>query len=267
MGLRATGLVLAGIFALLLVLFMIAPILVSAAVSFTAEDFLAFPPQGFSWRWYGQLTTLRVWRGAVANTLVIGAGAALLATAAGTLAAYGISRLSSPAWRSLLVLLFIAPLAVPHMSLALALYPLFAQAGLIGTRSGLILGQAMFGLPFVVLSVLSVIRPRDRQLEAAARSLGAAPPVAFLRVVLPMLLPGVAAGAVLSFMVAFDDVTLPIFLAGHEAGTLPKAMLDALTMDSDPSVMAASTLVATVGLVLFVAASFLARGRGRATAK
>jgi hypothetical protein len=173
MGLRATGLVLAAIFALLLVLFMIAPILVSAAVSFTAEDFLAFPPQGFSWRWYGQLATLRVWRAAVANTLVIGAGAALLATAAGTLAAYGISRLSSPAWRSLLVLLFIAPLAVPHMSLALALYPLFAQAGLIGTRSGLILGQAMFGLPFVVLSVLSVIRPRDRQLEAAARSLAA----------------------------------------------------------------------------------------------
>jgi putative spermidine/putrescine transport system permease protein len=259
---RTTLLALGVVFGALLVLFMVAPILVSGAVSVTAEEFLAFPPQGFSWRWYVQLGTVRVWRGAVVNTLVIGAGAALLATLAGTLAAYGISRLPHAGLRSLLVLLFIAPLAVPHMTLALALYPLFAQAGLIGTRSGLILGQAVFGLPFVVLSVLSVIRPRDRQLEAAARSLGAAPAIAFFRVVLPMLLPGVAAGAVLAFMVAFDDVTLPIFLAGHDAGTLPKAMLDALTMDSDPSVMAASTLVATVGLVLFVLGSRFTTWRG-----
>jgi putative spermidine/putrescine transport system permease protein len=110
-----------------------------------------------------------------------------------------------------------------------------------------------------VLSVLSVIRPRDRVLEAAARTLGASPLTAFRRVTLPLLLPGVVAGAVLSFMVSFDDVTLPIFLSGSSAGTLPKAMLDALVLDSDPTVMSASTLVALVGLALFALGSLVSR--------
>lgn len=256
---RVVGLCVAGLFALLLVLFLVAPLLVSASVSVTGEEFLAFPPVGFSWRWYRAIWTTRAWREALLNTALIGLACMVLATLVGAPAAYGISRLPGRRQREAAVLLFIAPLAVPHMTLALALYPAFAATGLIGTRASLAIGHAIFALPFVVLSVLSVIRPRDRVLEAAARTLGASPLTAFRRVTLPLLLPGVVAGAVLSFMVSFDDVTLPIFLSGSSAGTLPKAMLDALVLDSDPTVMSASTLVALVGLALFALGSLASR--------
>jgi ABC-type spermidine/putrescine transport system permease subunit II len=181
---RVVGFCVAGLFALLLMPCLVSPLLVSASVSVTGEEFLAFPPVGFSWRWHRAI------------------------------------------W---------------------------------ATRASLAIGHAIFALPVVVQPVLSAIRPRDRMLEAAARTLGASPLTAFRRVRLPLLLPGVVAGAVLSFMVSFDDVTLPIFRSGSSAGTLPKAMLDALALDSDPTVMSASTLVALVGLALFALGSLVSR--------
>jgi putative spermidine/putrescine transport system permease protein len=124
------------------------------------------------------------------------------------------------------------------------------------------LAQALFALPLVVLSVLPVIRRRDLQLERAARTLGAGPWTSFRLVMLPILAPGIAVGAALSFMISFDDVTAPIFLSGSTAGTLPKMMLDALALNSDPSVMAASTVVAVLGLALFLTATWVqARSR------
>jgi ABC-type spermidine/putrescine transport system permease subunit II len=249
------------LFLILVAVFLVAPIVVTASVSFTADEFMTFPPVGFSWRWYERIATDSAWRRAIANTLAIGLGCAGIATVVGTLVAYGISRLPPRGLREAALVFFLAPLAVPHMSLALALYPVFAPLGLIGTRLGVALGQSMFALPFVVLSVLSVIRRRDRELEAAARTLGAGPVAAFLRISLPLLAPGIAAGGILAFMTSFDDVTIPIFLAGIDAGTVPKLMLDSLQLDSDPSVMAASTAISLVGLGLFMLSALLTRRR------
>jgi len=181
----------------------------------------------------------------------------LSATVLGTLTAYAIASTSSRTLRQGLVVLFVLPLAVPHMALALALYPVFAKLGLIGTHLGVALAQAIFALPLVVLAVLAVIRRRDLELERAARTLGAGSVAAFRLVVLPLLTPGIAVGAVLAFMTSFDDVTAPIFLAGSTAGTVPKMMLDALALSSDPSVMAASTIIALAGLALFALGSAL----------
>jgi putative spermidine/putrescine transport system permease protein len=134
----------------------------------------------------------------------------------------------------------------------MAVYPVFATYKLIGTCFGVALSQSIVSIPFVVLAVFSCIRPRDRVLENAARSLGASPVQAFVHVTLPSLMPGVAAGAVLSFMTSFDDVIMPTFLGGATVTTIPKAMLDALSMSGDPSVMAASTFISIVGLVGFL---------------
>lgn len=252
-----------GIAALILIfVFLVAPILVAASVSFTADEFISFPPVGFSWKWYGEIASNPVWRRAVTNSVIAGGLCAVIATVSGTLTAYGISRIRSRGLREAALIFFVMPLAVPHMSLAMALYPVFAKFGLIGTLTGVALAQSIFALPFVVLAVASVIRRRDRDLEQAARTLGASPARSFFHVVLPLLTPGIAAGAILSFMVSFDDVTVPIFLSGVRAGTVPKAMLDALALNSDPSVMAASTAISILGLLLFVLSSLLAK-RGR----
>lgn len=253
----------AGMFLCLVVLYMVAPILVGASVSVTRGEFLAFPPQGFSNRWYANIASDRLWRAAFFNSLIIGALAASIATILGTLTAYGIALTQSPVLRRALIVLFILPLAVPHMSLAMAFYPVFAKLGLIGTHLGVALAQGLFAIPLVVLSVLPVIRRRDLQLERAARTLGAGPVASFYLVMLPIMLPGIAVGAALSFMISFDDVTAPIFLSGSTAGTLPKMMLDALALNSDPSVMAASTVIAVLGLGLFLIGAWAqARPRG-----
>jgi ABC-type spermidine/putrescine transport system permease subunit II len=256
---RAIGTAAAILFLACVVVYMAAPIVVGASVSVTAGDFLSFPPEGTSTRWYTTIANDPRWRAAFANSLVVGLICASVATVLGTLTAYGIALLPSRGLRRVLIVLFILPLAVPHMSLAMALYPVFAQLGLIGTRLGVGLAQALFSLPLVVLAVLSIVRQRDLQLERAARTLGAGPVSSFLRVMLPLLTPGIAVGGALAFMTSFDDVTAPIFLSGSTAGTVPKAMLDALALNSDPSVMAASTVIALVGLLLFVAGSLLSR--------
>jgi ABC-type spermidine/putrescine transport system permease subunit II len=252
----------ASLFLVLVVVFAVAPIVVGASVSVTAGDFLAFPPDGFSPRWYVNLATDSRWRAAFLNSVVIAVLCTLIATVVGTLTAYGIAATAGPRLRRALVVLFILPLAVPHMSLAMALYPVFAGLGLIGTHVGVALAQALYALPLVVLAVLAVIRRRDLQLERAARTLGAGPVAAFLSVLLPLLAPGIAVGAALACMTSFDDVTAPIFLSGTSAGTVPKMMLDSLALDSDPSVMAASTIIALVGLALFALGSALS-GRAR----
>ncbi len=243
----------------LVFVFLVLPLLVAASVSFTSDEFMAFPPVGFSLRWYLEVLSGSYWTEAVANTLVIGALTALIATTVGTISAYAISRVPHPIVRDALLILFLAPLAVPYMSLGMSIYAVFAPFGLVGTRLGVALAQTVIAMPFVVIAVTSTIRRRDRDLERAARTLGATPVKSFRYVVLPLLMPGVAAGAVLAFMTSFDDVVMPIFLGGLDAGTVPKVMLDSLYLKSDPSVMAASTLISTVGLALFLVISMNSR--------
>jgi putative spermidine/putrescine transport system permease protein len=201
------------------------------------------------------------WRSAAANTIIVGIFCTVLTTVSGTLSAYGISRIRRPLVRDAILVLFMTPLAVPYMSLGMAMYPTFARLGLIGTTFGVALAQSVIAFPFVVLAVTSTIRRKDRTLEQAARTLGASPLRSFRYVVLPLLAPGISAGAILAFMTSFDDVVMPIFLAGIRAGTVPKEMLDSLYLTSDPSVMAASTAISAVGLLLFLAASFIRKRR------
>lgn len=255
----------AAMFLALVVVYAVAPIVVGASVSVTAGDFLIFPPEGFSGRWYAAILADPRWRAAFLNSLIIALLCTLFATTLGTLTAYGIASTPSRPLRQALIVLFVLPLAVPHMALAMALYPVFAKLGLIGTHLGVALAQSIFSLPLVVLAVLAVIRRRDLQLERAARTLGAGSAAAFRFVVLPLLTPGIAVGAVLAFMTSFDDVTAPIFLSGSTAGTVPKMMLDSLALNSDPSVMAASTIIALVGLALFALGSALSARSKRPT--
>jgi ABC-type spermidine/putrescine transport system permease subunit II len=155
----------------------------------------------------------------------------------------------------------LTPLVVPYMALAMSLYPLYADLHLIGTRVGVGIAQAVVAIPYVVIAVTSAIRRRDANLEQAARTLGASPIKAFWHVVLPLLRPGIIGGAVLAFITSFDDVVMPIFLGGISAGTIPKAMLDALYGVSDPTVMAVSASINAAGLLLLLLALATTRRR------
>lgn len=251
------------IFLVALFTFLVAPIFISASVSFTSDRFMSFPPDGFSLRWYQKIAQDPGWRGAFIDTIIIGFICMIIATSIGTLSAYGISRVRSAFLRNAILILFLSPLVVPYVSFGMAVYPIFASYRIVGTYLGVGLAQAIIAIPFVVITVISTIRRRDQVLEAAARTLGASPLQAFWYVVLPLLMPGIIAGAVLSFLTSFDDVIMPMFLGGASVSTLPKAMLDALSMSSDPSVMAASSVISLIGLVTFLVVTFVRRTRAR----
>jgi ABC-type spermidine/putrescine transport system permease subunit II len=249
-------------FLVLVFVFLVLPIFVAASVSFTADASMTFPPTGFSMRWYIGLVESPSWRAAIYNTMVIGTICATFATVIGTLSAYGISRIQTPVLRDAMLILFLTPLAVPYMSLGMAMYPVFARLGLVGTRLGVALAQSVIAMPFVVIAVTSTMRHKDRNLEQAARTLGASPFASFCYVVLPLLKSGIWAGGVLAFMSSFDDVVMPIFLSGIRAGTVPKEMLDSLYQTADPSVMAASTAISAIGLLLFLSVALTRRRPG-----
>jgi ABC-type spermidine/putrescine transport system permease subunit II len=255
----SVGRLAAPIFLIGVVAYLVAPILIAASTSFTEQSFIQFPPEGFSLQWYEKFINDPRWKAAFVNSLVVGLICSVLATVIGTLTAYGISRIKRPLWRDAVFVLFMTPLVIPYMALAMSLYPLYALMGLIGTRAGVAIAQAVIAIPYVVLAVTSTIRRRDQSLEQAARTLGASPTKAFWHVVLPLLRPGIVGGAVLAFIISFDDVVMPIFLGGISAGTIPKAMLDSLYGVSDPTVMAVSTAINAVGLLLLLLGLLVSR--------
>lgn len=261
------GKVIAALFLGAIVIYLVTPILVAASISFTTEPYIQFPPEGFSLQWYAKFLNDPLWREAMLNTVVVGLTCCVLATVVGTLTAYGISRITSPLWRDALFVLFLTPLVIPYMALAMSLYPLYADLRLIGTRAGVAIAQAVVAIPYVVIAVTASIRRRDANLEQAARTLGASPLKAFWFVVLPLLRPGIAGGAVLAFITSFDDVVMPIFLGGISAGTIPKAMLDALYGVSDPTVMAVSASLNAVGLLLLLLVLAVSRRRAPSMAR
>ena len=128
-----------------------------------------------------------------------------------------------------------------------------------GSGPGLVLAHTILALPFVVTNVSAVIQKLDWRIVNAARSLGASPTVAFRRVTLPAIAPGVAAGAVFAFLTSFDEVVVALFISGDGATTLPVQMWSGIRFEISPIVAAASSLLLVVSCLLLTLFSFLKR--------
>ena len=172
--------------------FLIAPILVIVPLSFNAEPYftftegmLRFDPEAYSLRWYRQVLSDGAWARGLANSLVIGVAATVLATALGTLAALGLSSRAMPA-RHLAMGLLISPMVTPLIISAAGMFFFYSTLGLSQTHLGLILAHAALGTPFVVITVTATLSAFDTNLTRAAASLGAGPVTTFRRVQLPL---------------------------------------------------------------------------------
>src|SRR5262249_53127553 len=185
--------------------FLVAPILIIVPLSFSSGSFFYYPLPGFSLRWFEDFFSSSFWLPSLKNSLIVGVSATVLATILGTLAALGIWRARFPA-QALVLALLISPMVVPTIIVAVGLYFAFAPLGLTDGYLGLILAHTTLGVPFVVVTVLASLSTFDRTLVRAAESLGAAPLTTFRRVTMPLILPGVASGAVFAFAASFDEV-------------------------------------------------------------
>jgi putative spermidine/putrescine transport system permease protein len=229
--------------------FLILPIFAVVPAAFNHQSFIRLPPTLWSLRWVDRFLADPQWFAALADSIRIGFFATLLSVVIGTAAALGLDRLTGRL-RAFVMGLFVAPLIVPVVVLAVALYAVFRPFGLIGTTLGLVLAHAVVALPFVVINVGVSLKALDPRLTLAAEGLGASPWRRFRTITLPLILPGVASGAAFAFITSFDEVVLSVFLAGPQVKTLPVRMWEVIRLEYTPIVAVAATAMILMALAL-----------------
>jgi putative spermidine/putrescine transport system permease protein len=240
-------------FVTLVFIFLLAPIVIVVGAAFNAGTYLTFPPDGFSTKWFQAFFDSRAFMRALGVSLRLALQVTLVATVIGTLAALYVVRHAART-REFLRVLFVAPLAFPSILTGIALLIYFYAIG-IGTRNGvaLFVGHTLVCLPFVFISVTSVLVRFDRSLEEASRSLGGGSFTTFRRVTLPLIKGGVVSGAVLSFITSFDQFPISLLLkAPRAASPLPIQVFDYLRFSFDPTAAAASTVSVLITVLAVV---------------
>jgi len=245
----------------LVYLFLWLPIAVLALFSFNAGRQTAIW-QGLTLDWYRRLLANDALLAAVRNSLVAAALTTVIATVIGTLAALGLRRIAAGPARgggATLALLFL-PMVMPEVVLGAALLTFFGAIGLRLSLATVVIAHVVFSVSYVTLVVRARLAGLDPALEEAARDLGAGPVETFRRVTLPLILPGIAASALLVFTLSIDDYVVTSFVAGVGATTLPLHVYSMLRVGVTPEVNAVSTLLLAGTIGLIVAAQWLLRG-------
>jgi putative spermidine/putrescine transport system permease protein len=234
--------------------FLLLPIAIIVLMSLNAGEFMTFPPQGLSLRWFGALFANEAFMRAIRTSLMLAAIATLVSSVIGIAGALYVVR-HAQRLREPLRMLLMMPLMLPEILTAIALL-FFLYATGIGTRTmfGLVVGHVLVTLPYVFTNVASALYNQDASLEQAARSLGASPWRAFVRVTLPLIKPGIITGALFAFVISFDLFNMSLLLKGIGMTTLPLQLFDYLRWDFDPTAAAVSTvsILLTLAVVLWV---------------
>lgn len=235
----------------LLYLFLLAPIIIVVVISFDTQSFLSFPPQGFTLDWYARLADNASFVRGFQVSLVVASCTCLLATVVGVPAALALSRRRFRG-RGALTSLFVAPLMVPTVVLGLALLLVLSPLALTGSYPGLVLAHLAITIPYVVRTTSMSLLTTDAACEEAAKILGANSLNVFRRVTFPLIRPGVLAGAVIAFLISFDEAVISLFVVGPSATTLPVEIFRYVQFRTDPQVAALSSVLIAISLVLVV---------------
>jgi putative spermidine/putrescine transport system permease protein len=238
------------VWAILLVISL--PTLLMIPLSFGSGG-LNWPPQGFTLHWYETVMASPVWTQALLRSLMVGVGTGFLAMLIGTPAAFLLVRSEIPgkaAWLAFIL----SPIVVPRMIIAVGLFYMFARIGLVGSAFGLILGHTVVAVPYVVMTMMAVLRNYDTRLDLAAQSLGARPFATLRYVTFPILGAGMMSSFLFAFATSFDELTIALFATGGLNATLPKQFWDEVTLQVSPVIAAVSTcLFIFMGFLIFVA--------------
>ncbi|MDA9597684.1 ABC transporter permease [Candidatus Pelagibacter sp.] len=247
--------------------FLIAPLFVILPLSFNAEQYihfsakmLALDPEGFSLRWYKDMIwgTKNPWGLAAKNSLIIAFFATIGSTILGTVAALGLSSRHMP-YKAAFMALLISPMIVPLIISGTAIFFFMAKVGLAATHTGIILAHIILGTPFVVITVTATLTGFDHSVTRAAASLGSNPVNTFMKITLPLILPGVISGALFAFVTSFDEVIVVLFLAGLENTTIPIQMWVGLREQLSPTILAVATCLIIMSTLILVSAELLRR--------
>jgi putative spermidine/putrescine transport system permease protein len=260
--------------------FLIAPLFAIIPISFSVSPFmvftegmLAWPPDPEAWsiRWYRNMigdcsadvvsSTVPCstkWMKGTVNSFYIGIIATVIATALGTLAALGLSRPHMP-YKGLIMAILISPMIVPLIISGVAIFFFMAKVGLAATHLGIILAHIILGTPFVVITVTATLSGFDHSITRAASSLGSSPYNTFMKITLPLILPGVISGGLFAFVTSFDEVVVVLFLAGLDNTTIPIQMWTGLREQLSPTILAVATCLIVLSVLILLTAELLRR--------
>lgn len=255
----AWGRRLLGAHAALVYLFLYVPILILIIFSFNSQR-LNVSWEGFTLRWYADLFSDRQIGRAVGNSLVVAAVSTVVATAIGTLTAFAFSRHQFRGRRLLEGLLYV-PIILPEIIMGISLLVVFVTLGMELGRITIIIAHITFSISFVFVVVRARLHDFDRNLERAAMDLGCNEYQTFMKVTLPLVWPGILAGALLALTLSIDDVIISFFTSGPGSTTLPIYIYGMVRVAVRPTINALATILMVVTLTAVVIAQRLQNRR------
>ena len=237
--------------AMAVIFYLAAPSFFVVPVSFSENVFIEWPIKGFTFEWYERFLSSDIWVGAMIRSFLVGLAAATLSMFIGVPAAFVLAR-QRLIGRTLALAFILSPLIVPRIIIAIAIFYLYARVGLVGTSIGLVLGHTVLAVPFVVVTIMAVLKNYDERLDHAAWSLGASKARTLWHITFPLIQPGLIAAFLFAFVTSFDELTIALFVSGGTATTLPKQMWTDALLKVSPTVLAVSTviLVFVTGVIL-----------------
>ena len=248
-------------------IYLIAPLFVIFPLSFSGDEFLVFSegmkrldPDAFSTRWYKDMVwgTKNPWGLAAKNSLMIAFFATIGSVLIGTLAAVGLSSRHMP-YKGIIMAILISPMIVPLIISGVAIFFFMAKVGLAATHTGIVLAHIILGTPFVIITVTATLSGFDHSVTRAAASLGSTPINTFMKITLPLILPGVISGGLFAFVTSFDEVVVVLFLAGLDNTTIPIQMWIGLREQLSPTILAVATCLIILSTIVLVTAELLRR--------
>ena len=244
---------------------LLVPIIAFVPMAFTGSTFLSFPPPSLSYRWFAEFAASPLWLGAMIRSFSIGFATAAITSLVAAMAALGVARTRSRLG-SVAFLLYLSPMMVPSIVIAIALFYLFARISLVASNIGIIIGHTVIAMPVVFMVMLATFKGHDWKLDAAASTLGAGRLRTFWHVTLPLVASGLAVGFVTGFLQSFEELTVAIFVGGGIKTTLPKQMWDGILLQVSPVIAAASVVVLIVVIAMFAIIDFAQARRLRSSA-
>jgi ABC-type spermidine/putrescine transport system, permease component II len=250
------------IWLVLILIFLYAPILVMAAMSFNASPFYQLPFE-YSSKWYSDMAGNEQIVTAAIRSVLIACAVTVIATAVGTAASVALFRYEFRGKKLLQALLF-PPIAIPWLITGTAMLVFFFTIGIGRGTPAVIIGHVALALPYVIVTVTARLSSFDVTLEEAARSMGAGAWTVLRRVTLPWIAPGIVAGALFAFAVSFDQFVVSYFLSKPGDSTLPVLIYTAIRKGFTPEINAISTIIIAISMaVMFLAARYSKFGGDR----
>jgi spermidine/putrescine transport system permease protein len=238
--------------------FLYAPILLLPVFAFNDGTIVAFPLQGFTTKWFGELAGAATLQDALKNSLIIAVSASILSTCFGIFAARATTRYVFPFQGAILGTIMV-PLVLPEIILAIALMVVLLGLGIPLSIYTVIAGHVLICTPFSIAILTAAFKSLDKSLEEAAYDLGETPVSTFYLIILPLVTPGIISSLLMTFTVSLDEFILAFFLAGTEP-TLPVYIFSQFRFPKAvPVILALGTLLVLMSIVLLSLAEYFRR--------